>query len=166
MENKNLSYIFCKMVIFRCMQLYNPFLIVVSQIRINAISAAVGVVIINFGGSYNNLIQNITSFFHELIKKFNLSASRVFDIFDNTKYPKEKFGNEHLTKINGDFEFKNVTFKYNTKLVLNDLSFKVNANETVAFVGKSGVGKKQQFLIYYVKCMIIMMEQSRWMVLI
>ena len=37
-------------------------LIVVSQIRINAISAAVGVVIINFGGSYNNLIQNITSF--------------------------------------------------------------------------------------------------------
>ena len=38
-----------------------------------------------------------------------------------------------------------MTFKYNTKLVLNDLSFKVNANETVAFVGKSGVGKTTIF---------------------
>lgn len=90
------------------------------------------------------MIQNITSL-HELVKKFNLSASRVFDIFDDDKYQKEKFGNKHLTKINGDFEFKNVTFKYDTKLILNDLNFKVNANETVAFVGKSGAGKTTIF---------------------
>ena len=38
-----------------------------------------------------------------------------------------------------------MTFKYNTKLVLNDLSFKVNANETAAFVGKSGAGKTTIF---------------------
>lgn len=90
------------------------------------------------------MIQNIASL-HELVKKFNLSASRVFDIFDDDKYQKEKFGNKHLTKINGDFEFKNVTFKYDTKLILNDLNFKVNANETVAFVGKSGAGKTTIF---------------------
>ena len=42
-------------------------------------------------------------------------------------------------------EFKNVTFKYDTKLILNDLNFKVNANETVAFVGKSGAGKTTIF---------------------
>lgn len=143
MENRNLSYLLVRWS-FSDVCNFITLLIVVSQIRINAISAAVGVVIINFGSSYDNLIQNITSF-HELIKKFNLSASRVFDIFDNTKYQKENFGNEHLTKINGDFEFKNVTFKYNTKLVLNDLSFKVNANETVAFVGKSGAGKTTIF---------------------
>lgn len=143
MENKNLSYLLVRWSFSDACN-FITLLIVVSQIRINAISAAVGVVIINFGSSYNNLIQNITSL-HELVKKFNLSASRVFDIFDDDKYQKEKFGNKHLTKINGDFEFKNVTFKYDTKLVLNDLNFKVNANETVAFVGKSGAGKTTIF---------------------
>jgi ATP-binding cassette subfamily B protein len=41
------------------------------------------------------------------------------------------------------FEFKNVTFKHLTAKnnALNDISFKVNKGETVAFVGPSGSGK-------------------------
>ena len=143
MENKNLLYLLVRSL-FSDTCNFITILIVVSQIKMNAISAAVGVVIINFGSSYNNLILCITSF-HELIKGFNLSASRIFDIFDDNKYQKEKFGNKLLPKVNGDFEFKNVTFKYDTKLVLNNLNFKVNANETVAFVGKSGAGKTTIF---------------------
>ena len=69
----------------------------------------------------------------------------VFDILDNSKFPKEKLGIRHLNNIEGNFEFKNVSFGYGKIKVLKDLSFKVNANETVAFVGKSGVGKTTIF---------------------
>ena len=58
---------------------------------------------------------------------------------------KEKFGKKHLDTINGEFEFKNVDFSYGDNQVLKNMSFKVNANETVAFVGKSGSGKTTIF---------------------
>ena len=38
-----------------------------------------------------------------------------------------------------------MSFKYDASNVLNNLNFKVNANETVAFVGKSGAGKTTIF---------------------
>jgi ABC-type multidrug transport system fused ATPase/permease subunit len=79
------------------------------------------------------------------LKRFNLSATRIFDIFSDSKFEKESFGNKHLDKVNGNFEFKDVTFKYDKNDVLKDLNFKVNANETVAFVGKSGAGKTTIF---------------------
>lgn len=49
---------------------------------------------------------------------------------------------EHKT-INGDIEFKNVTFTYeDTEITaLNNVSFKVKAGETVAILGKTGSGK-------------------------
>lgn len=98
--------------------------------------------------NYANRIDGVVWFmgyFLEYIKDFNLSCERVSDICDDKKFRKEKFGKKHLGKLNGDFEFKNVSFSYNDKLVLNDLSFKINANETVAFVGRSGAGKTTIF---------------------
>ena len=63
------------------------------------------------------------------------------------QFSKEKFGSMHLDKVNGDFCFSHVNFHYdsNNKKVLDDLSFEVHANETVAFVGKSGAGKSTIF---------------------
>lgn len=82
----------------------------------------------------------------ESIKTFNLSANRVYEIIDGKKFSKEKFGNTNLNHINGDFEFKNVSFSYKeNKEILHDVSFSVNANTTVAFVGKSGAGKSTIF---------------------
>ncbi len=48
-----------------------------------------------------------------------------------------------LTKLNGDFEFCNVEFRYDDddNKILNGLSLKVAAGETVALVGESGAGK-------------------------
>jgi ABC-type multidrug transport system fused ATPase/permease subunit len=93
---------------------------------------------------YNLL--NFTSSVLEYMKNFNLSASRVFEIIDNEKFKKESFGTITKEKINGDFEFKNVTFGYGEKKnIIKDLSFKINANETVAFVGRSGAGKTTIF---------------------
>ncbi len=91
-----------------------------------------------------SILSAITSFI-ENVKTVSLSSSRVFEIIDGD-FEKEQFGHKHLDKINGDFEFKNVTFGYDeSRPILKNLSFKVNANETVAFVGKSGSGKTTIF---------------------
>jgi len=47
----------------------------------------------------------------------------------------------HLRKFKHSIEFKNVWFRYEDQWVLQDLSFTINKGETVAFVGKTGVGK-------------------------
>ena len=90
-------------------------------------------------------MQHISSYL-ELAKNFNISCDRVFSILDNKDFAKEKFGNEHLEDINGNFEFKNVTFGYNeNKKVLDNINFKIHSGELVGFVGKSGVGKTTIF---------------------
>ncbi len=81
----------------------------------------------------------------EYIKDFNLSCERIRELINDDKFKKEHFGLKHIDKINGDFEFKNVSFSYEDKKVLDKLSFKIKANETVAFVGKSGAGKTTIF---------------------
>jgi len=81
----------------------------------------------------------------EKAKDFNLSSSRIFSIINGKEFKKEKFGKKHIKKVEGNFEFKNVSFGYTEENVLKNISFKVNANETVAFVGKSGAGKTTIF---------------------
>lgn len=78
----------------------------------------------------------------ELMKRFNLSCDRVFDIIENDKFKKEKFGTYSKKKLDGELEFKNVSFSYdNEKDVLKDISFNIKKYETISFVGKSGSGK-------------------------
>lgn len=112
----------------------------------NSLTVPNALVIHNYRNQVTSLVHYIGSLM-DSVKDFNLSASRIFDIINSKEFPKEKFGTKHLDKVNGDFEFKNVTFHYDTDdtKVLNNISFKVNANETVAFVGKSGAGKTTIF---------------------
>lgn len=100
----------------------------------------------------NNYLNRLTSIIYfvsqlmEKIKDFNLSSERVFSIMESKDFPKEEFGKKHLGKAHGDFEFKNVTFTYkNGHKVIDNMNFKIKANSTVAFVGKSGSGKTTVF---------------------
>lgn len=97
----------------------------------------------------DKVMQSFMTSISDLLEEancFNLSFERVFQLLDNETFKKEKFGSKKINKINGDFEFKNVTFSYdNDLMVLNDISFKVDANTTVGFVGKSGSGKTTIF---------------------
>lgn len=108
------------------------------------IIASIALVLYNYSRNVSDSIYTV-GFFLESIKDFNLSCERILDILDDNKFSKEKFGTRHLDKINGDFEFKDVTFAYKDKKVLDKINFKINANETVAFVGKSGAGKSTIF---------------------
>lgn len=70
-----------------------------------------------------------------------IAAERVFKIIDNDEVIKNE-GTLAPEKINGDVEFSNVWFAYNEKeWILKNLSFKVNAGETLAIVGSTGSGK-------------------------
>lgn len=110
----------------------------------NHIKVAIAIVLLNYSERVVYVVNNIVSFI-EYIKEFNLSSERVISIMDNNKFKKENFGTTHLPHINGDFEFKNVYFSYGKEKVLKGINFKVNANETIAFVGKSGAGKTTIF---------------------
>lgn len=115
-------------------------------ITINNINVATAVVLYSYRNNImTNLMEKLGALLEEL-KTFNLSCARVFSMFNEKEFKKEKFGTKHLDKVEGNFEFKNVAFGYDDKKnVLNGLSFKVKANETVAFVGRSGVGKTTIF---------------------
>ncbi len=109
------------------------------------LAVASALVIHNYMGRVTSIVSFV-SMLLERVKDFNLSSSRIFSIIKGEDFKKEHFGKKHLDKVEGDFEFKNVTFAYNDgEKVLDDISFKVNANETVAFVGKSGAGKSTIF---------------------
>ena len=120
------------------------YLIIAWLILNQKLEATFAIIILNYSGRWNSFAGNITSFL-DILNDFDISATRLFEIIDGDKYPKEHFGSIHLDKVNGNFEFNKVSFAYDNKKILKNLSFKVNANETVAFVGKSGVGKTTIF---------------------
>lgn len=89
---------------------------------------------------------NFYTHLQEDFKDFDLSCKRVFEVIEGNTFEKERFGSKEIKKIKGNFEFRNVNFAYKEKVpVLKDVSFKVKANTTVAFVGKSGAGKTTIF---------------------
>lgn len=82
--------------------------------------------------------------------KFNVlqmgmvASERVFKVLDNKDFIPES--NEHAFEpadgSRGKISFENVWFAYNEdNYVLKDISFQVNAGETVAIVGHTGSGK-------------------------
>ena len=67
------------------------------------------------------------------------AEEKVFTTKQENYHPKNAYT---PSKINGAVQFENVSFSYDgITTVLDDLNFKVNPGERIAFVGKSGVGK-------------------------
>lgn len=113
-------------------------------IYIGNLSIPNALIVHNYASRVESIIYFVGAMLDQ-IKDFNLSCERIFALMGNKKFKKEKFGTKHLDHVNGNFEFKNVSFAYNEKEVLKDVSFKIKANETVGFVGKSGSGKSTIF---------------------
>jgi len=74
-----------------------------------------------------------------IVQKGLAAANEIFEQLDQDI---ETDLGEIKDKIEGNIEFNNVSFSYETgRQILNDINLSINKNETVAIVGKSGSGK-------------------------
>lgn len=78
-----------------------------------------------------------------MLPRAQVSAERINEVLDEEITVRDGKINEHKTKERGTVEFKNVSFKYPDadEYLLENISFKVNQGETVAFIGSTGSGK-------------------------
>ncbi|SHO81455.1 Phospholipid-lipopolysaccharide ABC transporter [hydrothermal vent metagenome] len=76
----------------------------------------------------NSIVMN-------MLDTYIIRIEKILNIKQESSYP-NKF-NEDIESI----EFKNVTLKIDNKIILEDISFKIDKGDSVAFVGKTGAGK-------------------------
>jgi len=69
------------------------------------------------------------------------SGKRIFTIIDTVPVIESKPNAIVLKEFEKNIEFKNVSFAYDTTLVLQDINLKVEKGRTIALIGASGGGK-------------------------
>lgn len=88
----------------------------------------------------SNPMRNIGIIIND-IQRFFASLSKIIDIY----YAKPNIVNEHKStdkrRYEGRIEFDHVRFKYDSAIVLDDVSFTVEPGETIAIMGSTGSGK-------------------------
>ena len=106
-----------------------------------SISSSVIVAFYMYINKFYNPIQSLAEQFNWLQSAF-ASAEKIFSVLDIEPDVTDEEGAEDVEEIEGNIEFCNVWFAYEGEnWVLRDVSFKVRAKETVAFVGSTGSGK-------------------------
>ena len=83
------------------------------------------------------------AFIFMMLPRAQVSANRINEVLDTEITIKD--GNQEQGKdgLEGEIEFKNVSFKYpdGEEYVLKDISFTAKKGETIAFIGSTGSGK-------------------------
>lgn len=94
-------------------------------------------------GTFYTLLDPIKRFSRSLsdIQKGEVSAKRIFDILDTKIDIRDKQNAVELQEFKHQIEFKNVSFAYKEKNVLNNFNLTIKKGETIAVVGHSGSGK-------------------------
>ncbi len=84
----------------------------------------------------------------DLSEKYNImqtamaSSERIFKLLDDNSILPNPDSPVSLSNMKGKVEFRNVWFAYNDEnWVLKNVSFTIQAGETIAFVGHTGAGK-------------------------
>ncbi|MCL2323438.1 MAG: ABC transporter ATP-binding protein/permease [Oscillospiraceae bacterium] len=109
-------------------------------LNLDNITIGIFVVFSIFIGEFWRPIINISNLYNNIITNF-ACAERIFDIMDIAPTIKNNQNAEIMPPIKGEVEFKNLSFGYSDKLILNDISFKIKPDTTVALVGPTGAGK-------------------------
>lgn len=77
----------------------------------------------------------------ELYPKGMAGFRRFLDLLDSEPEIQDRTGAVEMPALRGDIQFNDVTFGYDNRTVLDQISLNIKAGETVAFVGPSGAGK-------------------------
>ena len=95
-------------------------------------------------GTYINMfwqpINNLSNFYNQIITNI-AGAERIFEIMDAEPEIADEQGAMELPDLKGKVVFDHVTFGYDEKVVLRDVSFQIQPGETIALVGSTGAGK-------------------------
>jgi ATP-binding cassette subfamily B protein len=88
-----------------------------------------------------NPMRNMGTYVNDF-HRFMASAGKVIEIYyEAPRIVDREDATENKEKLRGDIEFKNVTFSIGEKKILDNVSFKINAGETVVIMGETGSGK-------------------------
>lgn len=150
-ENETLFRIVMKRTRIRALS--HPVMEVIGGVAIGAVILYGGREVILGNSTPGTFFSFMTSLImlYEPIKKLNkenhniqqgLAASqRVFELIDRKPEVQEKPDARNLENVQGVIDFSNVSFRYDDKMVLNNINLRIEKNEVLAVVGKSGVGK-------------------------
>lgn len=79
---------------------------------------------------------------YSIMQRAMAAGQRIFEVMDVPIDVADREGALDLTEIDGSVEFEHMTFGYEKdRPILTDITFRVNAGETVALVGPTGSGK-------------------------
>lgn len=78
-----------------------------------------------------------------LLPRATVSAKRINEVLNTTLTIQNGTIDASPAGVSGEIEFKNVSFKYadGDDYVIENISFKANRGETIAFIGSTGCGK-------------------------
>ena len=74
-------------------------------------------------------------------QKAAAGAKRIFDILDHVSSVPEPIHPVHLNQVSGALELQNVSFRYGTRNILQDVNLTIAPGEMIGLVGHSGSGK-------------------------
>ncbi|MDY6787793.1 MAG: ABC transporter ATP-binding protein, partial [candidate division WOR-3 bacterium] len=107
-----------------------------------------GVVTVGVLIAFISYVRKLFRPIFDFSEKFNIfqsamaSSERIMTILDEDDYIKSPEESKFPDNARGKVEFRNVTFSYKEdEPVLKDVSFTIEPNESVAFVGSTGAGK-------------------------
>jgi ATP-binding cassette subfamily B protein len=105
------------------------------------ISVGVLVAMSGYIGSFWAPVNTLAGFYNSLLTAISY-LERIFETIDEPVLVKDKENASAMPSIIGEVEFKDVFFSYEDGIpILNNISFKANAGDSIAIVGPTGAGK-------------------------
>ena len=98
-------------------------------------------------GYYDQLIENLTELVssYREIKEYHVSVKRVNEALTYEDDLSNLFGKYENDEIYGSIVLKNVSYKYNSKYILDNVNLEIKPNTLNVIIGPSGSGKTTLF---------------------
>ncbi|GAK12745.1 LOW QUALITY PROTEIN: lipid A export ATP-binding/permease protein MsbA [Geomicrobium sp. JCM 19039] len=107
----------------------------------NLITVGVIVIFIEYSRQFTRPLNDLANQFNLLLSAI-AGAERVFEVMGTKREREDETNHRDIDwNVQGELEFKNVSFSYTDTPTIQDVSFHVSPGKTVAFVGKTGAGK-------------------------
>ena len=113
----------------------------IQWIGVEQVSVGTFIAFSTYVGMFWIPIMNISNFYNQLITNI-AGAERIFEILDTKPELTDSDNVTQMPEIKGDVTFNDVSFSYDdSELVLDHISFHVQAGQSIALVGPTGAGK-------------------------